>query len=263
VSPSFDLQPATDADNRETEELLGRLRDMPPDSPCYERLRGQIVARHMGLARRIARHYANRGEPLEDLEQAALVGLVKAINGFDPLLGRDFLAYARPTMTGEIKRHFRDLTWAVRVPRKFQEGRIELSQATSALSQRLGRQPVMRELADELRISMAELAELMAASAAYRALSLNVPDRPGEARSIADTLGAIDDALDAVVNRESLRPLLNDLPPRKLRLLLLRFFGNLTQVQIAAELGVSQMQVSRLLSATLAHLRAAMLTEER
>jgi RNA polymerase sigma-B factor len=262
VSPSFDLQPATDADNRETEELLGRLRDMPPDSPCYERLRGQIVARHMGLARRIARRYANRGEALEDLEQAALVGLVKAINGFDPLLGRDFLAYARPTMTGEIKRHFRDLTWAVRVPRKFQEGRIELSQATSALSQRLGRQPVMRELADELRISMDELAELMAASAAYRALSLNMPDGPGEAWSIADRLGAVDDALDAVVDRESLRPLLDKLPPRKLRLLLLRFFGNLTQAQIAAELGVSQMQVSRLLSATLAQLRAAMLTEE-
>ena len=95
MSPSFDLQPVTDSDNRETEELLGRLRDMPPDSPCYERLRGQIVARHMGLARRIARHYANRGEPLEDLEQAALVGLVKAINGFDPLLGRDFLRVPR------------------------------------------------------------------------------------------------------------------------------------------------------------------------
>jgi RNA polymerase sigma-B factor len=261
--PSQQMATTADAEERETEELLGRLRDMPADDPLYERLRGQIVARHMGLARRIARHYANRGEPLEDLEQAALVGLVKAINGFDPLLGRDFLAYARPTMTGEVKRHFRDLTWAVRVPRKVQEGRIELSQATSALSQRLGRQPAIQELAAELRISMDELAELMAASAAYSALSLNVPDGPDENRSLADTLGAVDDALDAVIERESLHPLLDALPPRELRLLLLRFFGNLTQAQIAAEIGVSQMQVSRLLSATLAQLRASMLTEER
>ena len=291
MSPSFDLQPAADArgsarpappgdpaltvspaapqppaatgaDDHETEELLGRLRDMPADDPRYERLRGQIVARHMGLARRIARQYAGRGEPLEDLEQAALVGLVKAINGFDPLLGRDFLAYARPMMTGEVKRHFRDLTWAVRVPRKIQEGRIELSQATSALSQRLGRQPAMQELAAELGISMNELAELMAASAAYSALSLNMPGGPDESGSLADTLGAVDEALDAVLDRESLHALLDALPPRVLRLLLLRFFGNLTQAQIAAELGISQMQVSRLLSAALAGLRASMLTEE-
>jgi RNA polymerase sigma-B factor len=244
-----------------TEELLGRLRDVPTDDPRYERLRGQIVARHMAIARRIAYHYANRGEPVEDLEQAALVGLVKAINGFDPLLGRDFLAYARPMMTGEVKRHFRDLTWAVRVPRKVQEGRIELNQATGALSQRLGRRPAMQELAAELRISMDELAELTEASAAYSALSLNVPDGQDESRSLADTLGAVDEALDAVIDRESLHPLLDALPPRELRVLLLRFFGNLTQAQIAAELGVSQMQISRLLSATLAKLRASLLTE--
>ena len=216
----------------------------------------------MGLARRIARHYANRGEPIEDLEQAALVGLVKAINGFDPRLGRDFLAYARPTMTGEVKRHFRDLTWAVRVPRKVQEGRIELNQATGALSQRLGRRPAMKELAAELGISMEELAELTEASAAYRALSLNVPHGTDENFSLADTLGAVDKALDAVVDRESLHPLLDALPPRELRLLLLRFFGDLTQSQIAAELGVSQMQVSRMLSASLARLRAILLTED-
>jgi RNA polymerase sigma-B factor len=262
VPTSFDLPPAANAEDRETENLLGRLRDMPADDPRFERLRAQIVARHMSLARRIARHYANRGEPIEDLEQAALVGLVKAINGFDPLLGRDFLAYARPMMTGEVKRHFRDLTWAVRVPRKVQEGRIELRQATGALSQRLGRQPVMEELAAELRISMDDLAELITASAAYSALSLNVPSGPEEGRSLADTLGAVDEALEAVVDRESLHPLLDALPPRELRLLLLRFFGNLTQAQIAADLGVSQMQVSRLLSATLGRLRASMLTEE-
>jgi RNA polymerase sigma-B factor len=262
LPPAADAPPTPDSSDRETEELLSRLRDMPADDPRYELLRGQVVARHMALARRIARHYANRGEPVEDLEQAALVGLVKAINGFDPLIGRDFLAYARPMMTGEVKRHFRDLTWAVRVPRKVQEGRIELNQATGALSQRLGRRPAMQELAAELGISMDELATLTEASAAYSALSLNGPDGADEDRSLADTLGAVDDALDAVVDRESLHPLLDALPPRELRLLLLRFFGNLTQTQIAAELGVSQMQVSRMLSATLARLRARLLTED-
>lgn len=215
----------------------------------------------MGLARGIARRYANRGEPVEDLEQAALVGLVKAINGFDPELGFEFLAYARPMMNGEVKRHFRDLTWAVRGPRKVQEGRIELNQAVTALSQRLSRPPTMTELAAELALSMDDLADLMAAAAAYSALSLSLPDGADENRTLADTLGAVDDALDAVDDRESLTPLLDALPPRELRLLLLRFFGNQTQSEIAAELGVSQMQVSRLLSTTLARLRTSLLAE--
>jgi RNA polymerase sigma-B factor len=251
----------SDPGNGETEQLLKQLRDMPADDPRCEGLRAQVVARHMGLARGIARRYANRGEPVEDLEQAALVGLVKAINGFDPELGFEFLAYARPMMNGEVKRHFRDLTWAVRVPRKVQEGRIELNQAVTALSQRLSRPPTMTELAAELALSMDDLADLMAAAAAYSALSLSLPDGADENRTLADTLGAVDDALDAVDDRESLTPLLDALPPRELRLLLLRFFGNQTQSEIAAELGVSQMQVSRLLSTTLARLRTSLLAE--
>lgn len=249
------------SEDGETERLLALLRDMPADDPRYEGIRAVIVAQHMTLARRIARRYANRGEPVEDLEQAALVGLVKAINGYDPLRGHDFLAYARPMMNGEVKRHFRDLTWAVRVPRKVQEGRAELSQAVAALSQRMGRPPTAEELAAELRLSEADLAGLRQASAAYSALSLSTPAGPDETRTLADTLGAADDALDAVEDRESLHPLLNALPPRELRLLLLRFFGNQTQAEIAAELGVSQMQVSRLLAATLGRLRISMLTE--
>ena len=252
--------PADSADG-ETERLLALLRDMPADDPRYEGIRARIVAQHMKLARRIARRYANRGEPVEDLEQAALVGLVKAINGYDPLRGHDFLAYARPMMNGEVKRHFRDLTWAVRVPRKVQEGRAELGQAVAALSQRMGRPPTAEELAAELRLSEADLADLREASAAYNALSLSTPAGPDEARTLADTLGAADDALDAVEDRESLHPLLNALPPRELRLLLLRFFGNQTQAEIATELGVSQMQVSRLLAATLSRLRTSMLAE--
>lgn len=251
-----------DAGDRETEQLLSQLQEMSPADPRYEALRAQVVTRHMGLARRIARRYANRGEPVEDLEQAALVGLVKAINGFDPQLGPDFLAYARPMMNGEVKRHFRDLTWAVRVPRKVQEGRMELNRAISALSQHLGRRPTMPELAAELGLPIDDLVGLMAAATAYSALSLNLPDGPDESRTLADTLGAMDDDLDAVIDRESLTPLLDALPPRELRLLLLRFFGNQTQSEIAAELGVSQMQVSRLLATTLARLRTSLLAEK-
>ena len=191
---------ADDSGDRETEKLLSELRDMPPDDPRYEGLRAQVVARYIGLARRIARRYANRGEPVEDLEQAAMVGLVKAINGFDPEVGPDFAAYARPMMTGEVKRHFRDLTWAVRVPRKVQEGRIELNQASAALSHRLGRKPTMAELAAELRLPMDDLADLMAAAAAYSALSLNLPDGADDNRTLADTLGGPDDALDAIID---------------------------------------------------------------
>ena len=260
AQPQADVPPHGGSGDGETELLLGLLRDMPPDDPRYEGLRARIVAQHMWLARRIARRYAGRGEPVEDLEQAALVGLVKAINGYDPLRGHDFLAYARPMMNGEVKRHFRDLTWAVRVPRKVQEGRAELSQAVAALSQRLHRPPAADELAAELRLSTADLADLLGAAAAYSALSLNAQGGADE-RALADTLGAPDDALDAVEDRESLHPLLNALPPRELRLLLLRFFGNQTQAEIAAELGVSQMQVSRLLAATLARLRTSMLAE--
>jgi len=261
--PAASKPPAPDPSrgDGETERLLALLRNMPADDPRYQALRGRIVARHMGLARRIARRYANRGEPVEDLEQAALVGLVKAVNGYDPARGTDFLAYARPMMNGEVKRHFRDLTWAVRVPRRVQEGRAELSKATAALAQRLQRPPTAGELAAELRLSDGSLARLREASAAYSALSLNAPDGPDEEWTLADSLGARDDALDAVDERESLHPLLNALPPRELRLLLLRFFGNQTQAEIAAELGVSQMQVSRLLAATLARLRAGMLAE--
>jgi RNA polymerase sigma-B factor len=250
-----------DSADGETERLLALLPGMPADDPRYEDIRARIVAQHMKLARRIARRYANRGEPVEDLEQAALLGLVKAINGYDPLRGHNFVAYARPMMNGEVKRHFRDLTWAVRVPRKVQEGRAELSQAAATLSQRRGRPPRAAELAAELRLSEAELADLREASAAYNALSLSTPAGPDETRTLADTLGAADDALEAIDDRESLHPLLDALPPRELRLLLLRFFGNQTQTEIAAELGVSQMQVSRLLAATLARLRTSMLTE--
>lgn len=139
---------------------------------------------------------------------------------------------------------------------------MELNQAISALSHQLGRRPTMPELAAELGLPIDDLVGLMAAATAYSALSLSLPDGPDENRTLADTLGTVDDDLDAVIDRESLTPLLDALPPRELRLLLLRFFGNQTQSEIAAELGVSQMQVSRLLAATLARLRTSLLADK-
>lgn len=260
-APSRRPRATHESRDSETEQLLERLRDMPADDPRCESLRAQIVAHHMGLARLIARSYTGRGEPLQDLEQAALMGLVKAINGFDPLHGCDFVTYARPMMLGEVKKHFRDWTWAVRVPRRYQEGRAELSHAVATLSQRLGRPPTMPEIAAELKLQIGDLADVMEAAEAYKVLSLDMPGKADEQGTLADTLGTADDGLDAVVDHESLKPLLGELPPRELRLLLLRFFGNRTQAQIAAELGISQMQVSRLLSATLARLRESMLAD--
>ncbi|RCV50787.1 SigB/SigF/SigG family RNA polymerase sigma factor [Marinitenerispora sediminis] len=203
-------------------------------------------------------------EQPEHLEQAALLGLVKAINGFDPDLGHDFIAYAMPMMTGEVKRHFRDRTWAVRVPRRHQERRTELNQTIRRLTQDLGRSPTSRELAVEMRMSVDDLSELMEASAAYSALSLDSPagEDENDSGNLGDTLGSVDTALESVVDRESLPPLLNSLPERERRIILLRFFGNKTQSQIAEEIGVSQMHVSRLLSSALARLREGMLGEE-
>ncbi|MFC7326301.1 SigB/SigF/SigG family RNA polymerase sigma factor [Marinactinospora rubrisoli] len=248
----------------EVAALFTRLRSLPEGDSERDELRERVAEHYLSLARSIASRYAHRGEPQEDLEQAALLGLVKAINGFDPDLGHDFIAYAMPMMTGEVKRHFRDRTWAVRVPRRHQERRTELNQTIRRLTQSLGRSPTTRELAAEMRMSVDDLSELMEASAAYSALSLDSPAGEDESAggNLGDTLGGVDTDLESVVDRESLPPLLNSLPERERRIVLLRFFGNKTQSQIAEEIGVSQMHVSRLLSAALARLREGMLGEE-
>jgi RNA polymerase sigma-B factor len=165
-------------------------------------------------------------------------------------------------VVGEIKRHFRDKGWAVRVPRRLQELRLSLTSATSELSQRHGRAPTVHELAEHLGISEEEVLEGLESANAYSTLSLDVPDADDESPAVADTLGAEDDALEGVEYRESLKPLLEQLPPREKKILLLRFFGNMTQSQIAQEVGISQMHVSRLLARTLAQLRERLLVEE-
>ncbi|MEU4654475.1 RNA polymerase sigma factor SigF [Streptomyces sp. NPDC023723] len=242
--------------------LFADLRRMDDGSAEYAELRNRLVRMHLPLVEHLARRFRNRGEPLDDLTQVATIGLIKSVDRFDPERGVEFSTYATPTVVGEIKRHFRDKGWAVRVPRRLQELRLSLTTATAELSQLHGRSPTVHELAEKLAISEEEVLEGLESANAYSTLSLDVPDTDDESPAVADTLGAEDEALEGVEYRESLKPLLEDLPPREKRILLLRFFGNMTQSQIAQEVGISQMHVSRLLARTLAQLREKLLVEE-
>lgn len=242
--------------------LFVELRKLPDGSEERAELRNRLVRMHLPLVEHLARRFRNRGEPLDDLTQVATIGLIKSVDRFDPERGVEFSTYATPTVVGEIKRHFRDKGWAVRVPRRLQELRLALTTATAELSQQHGRSPTVHELAERLSISEEEVLEGLESANAYSTLSLDVPDTDDESPAVADTLGAEDEALEGVEYRESLKPLLEDLPPREKRILLLRFFGNMTQSQIAQEVGISQMHVSRLLARTLAQLREKLLVEE-
>ncbi|MFJ9859311.1 RNA polymerase sigma factor SigF [Streptomyces albogriseolus] len=242
--------------------LFLELRTLEDGTPEYAELRNRLVRMHLPLVEHLARRFRNRGEPLDDLTQVATIGLIKSVDRFDPDRGVEFSTYATPTVVGEIKRHFRDKGWAVRVPRRLQELRLALTTATAELSQLHGRSPTVHELAEKLAISEEEVLEGLESANAYSTLSLDVPDTDDESPAVADTLGAEDEALEGVEYRESLKPLLEDLPPREKRILLLRFFGNMTQSQIAQEVGISQMHVSRLLARTLAQLREKLLVEE-
>jgi len=242
------------------EELLAEMVKEDTPAALRERLRERIVEMHRPLAMEIARRYRYRGEPLEDLLQAAYVGLMKAVNGFDPTLGHAFRGYAVVTMTGEVKRHFRDRTWAIRVPRLYQERRSELNRLVADLSQTLGRSPTVAELAAKMNISEEDVLLTLDASAAYSTLSLDAPlGTDDDAASLGDVIPEDDDTLSTMVDREAVKPLIDALPAREKHILLLRFFGNMTQAEIAAEFGISQMHVSRILRKVLDQLRAELL----
>ncbi|MFI1162743.1 SigB/SigF/SigG family RNA polymerase sigma factor [Streptomyces sp. NPDC020801] len=260
--PSVHGTPHGPQDRSGARAMFVELRTLKEGSPQYAELRNQLVRMHLPLVEHLARRFRNRGEPLDDLTQVATIGLIKSVDRFDPDRGVEFSTYATPTVVGEIKRHFRDKGWAVRVPRRLQELRLALTTATAELSQLHGRSPTVHELAEKLAISEEEVLEGLESANAYSTLSLDVPDTDDESPAVADTLGAEDEALEGVEYRESLKPLLEDLPPREKRILLLRFFGNMTQSQIAQEVGISQMHVSRLLARTLAQLREKLLVEE-
>jgi RNA polymerase sigma-B factor len=250
-------------DRARARELFERLSELPSDDPERARIRGYLVELHLPLVEYLARRFRNRGEWLDDLTQVATIGLIKSIDRFDLDRGVEFSTYATPTIVGEIKRHFRDKGWAVRVPRRLQELKLSLTKAIGELAQREGRAPTVSELAAHLQMSEEEVLEGLESANAYSTVSLDAPDSGDEdAPAVSDSLGMVDDALEGVEYRESLKPLLEQLPPREKKILLLRFFGNMTQSQIAVELGISQMHVSRLLARTLAQLREGLTTED-
>jgi len=252
----------TAADRAHARELFALLAGLPADDPRRPRLRDELVEQHLPLVEYLARRFRNRGEPLDDLVQVATIGLIKSVDRFDLERGVEFSTYATPTIVGEIKRHFRDKGWAIRVPRRLQELKLSLTKATSELSQKNGRSPTVAELAGHLGLTEEEILEGLESANAYSAVSLDAPDGgDDDSPSVSDSLGITDEALEGVEYRESLKPLLEKLPAREKKILLLRFFGGMTQSQIAGELSISQMHVSRLLARTLAQLREGLLAD--
>lgn len=241
----------------ETVELLEQLRECRSEGERRQ-LRHRLVVANMPVATSIAMRYRSRGASLEDLVQAANLGLVKAVNGFDPDRGNEFMAYAVPTIAGEVKRYFRDQGWDIRPPRRVQELRPEVERASAELTQVLGRSPRVREIAALLEVGEEDVIECISSAEIYHLSSLDAPVSDADHLAVADTLGAPDPALGKVDDLMTLRVLLDDLPPRDRRILALRFFAGWTQAQIAGDIGVTQMQVSRLISKVLARLRAGM-----
>ena len=243
----------------ETMRIFQRMRKLAENDPERARLRDEVIEDHMPYARHIAARYAGRSDLVEDFVQVAYLGLVKATDNFDPEYGTGFLGYATPMIIGEIKRYFRDATWDVHVPRRMQELSGALRKATETLTHDLGRSPTVAELAEKLSATPEEIADALDAAEAYTTASL---DRPmgdeDDGAPLTAVIGEEDPRFDAVVDREALKPLLAKLGERDKRILMMRFFRGMTQSEIADQLGVSQMQVSRLLTRILGELRAGM-----
>jgi RNA polymerase sigma-B factor len=239
-----------------TADLLTALAEMPEGHPDRAALRDRAIEQLLPLAQHLARRFRERGEPYDDLVQTATLGLIKAVDRFDPGHGTDFAGFAVPTIIGEIKRHFRDRTWAVRVPRRLQELRLMINEANATLTHDLGRSPTVAQVAAHLGIGEEEVLEGMEGARAYKATSLSRPvaDDAG-GTSLGDLLGDDDPGYATVEARATLVKALRTLPERERQIILLRYRDSLTQQQIAERVGVSQMHVSRLLARTLTRLR--------
>jgi RNA polymerase sigma-B factor len=214
-------------------------------------LRNELVEAHVRLAEFLARRFQHRGEPLDDLRQVALVGLLKAVDRFEPERGLQFSSFATPTIIGELKRHFRDKGWAVRVPRRIQELHLELEQTVATLTQDLQRPPLTAEIAERAGAWEEDVLEAMEANSLYRLPSIDAARTDGETRASDERSGVEDEEFDAVEDRVAVRELLSVLPARERRIVWLRFFEGRTQSEIATDVGISQMHVSRLLSKSL------------
>jgi RNA polymerase sigma-B factor len=234
--------------------LLDRYAALPEDHPDRARLRDELVMGFLPVVRHLARRY-NRHGIAEDLEQVGTIGLINAIDRYDPARGSEtFLGYLIPTVTGEIRRYFRDRTWSTRVPRGLKELSVRINRCTEPLSHRLGRAPRPSELATELGVTVNEVIDALGARESQHSVPLDSPYGE-DGRPLAETYGRLDTELEHVERHEILRPLIEALPARERTILTLRFFEDLTQTQIAERIGISQMHVSRLLSTTLAQLR--------
>ncbi|MFD4479115.1 MULTISPECIES: SigB/SigF/SigG family RNA polymerase sigma factor [unclassified Streptomyces] len=256
-------------DARELSKLFfERLQTVEQGSPAYLYTRNTLIEMNLSLVHYVAGRYRNRGNgQLEDIVQVGIVGLIKAIDRFDVGRGYEFISFAVPYILGEIKRHFRDTSWAVHVPRRLQELRLQLVKSQERLSSKLGREPTVPELAADLTVTEEQVLEVIVAANGYAAGSLDSPRIEGEetgsqttGRSLSDVIGEEDPAIEVFEYLHALAPLLAGLAERERRIIEMRFGQEMTQAQIGAALGLSQMHVSRLLSATLASLRTGLLT---
>ena len=241
-----------------TGELLAELHSLDPDDPRRKRLRDDLVEAHLPLVVYLARRFSGRTEPMSDLVQVGSIGLMKAIDRFDPERGLEFSTYATPTILGELKRHFRDTGWLIHVPRRAQEMQTTLNAARSDLSQELGRAPTVKELAGRIDAPEDAVIEALDAARAYSGVPLDVLAPPGETVPEHPMLGVIDEGYEQVEQRALLRDAIAQLPEAEREILLLRFVANKTQTEIASIVGVSQMQVSRLVARGLKKLRTGL-----
>ncbi|MCB5164461.1 SigB/SigF/SigG family RNA polymerase sigma factor [Streptomyces bambusae] len=272
LPPSVPARELAPADARELSKVfLIRLRSLEEGTPEYRYVRGTLIEMNISLVHYAIRRFRGRtgrtGTDPDDIVQVGTIGLIKAIDRFDPGRGVEFTTLALPFIVGEVKRYFRDTSWAVHVPRRLQELRTELAKSQEALTDLFGRTPTVAELASDLGLTEEEVLEGMVAANGYSSESLDAaaadPQGGGDTgpgrRALSDTLGEDDPALELFEECSALRPLLAELGARDRQILVMRFGEEMTQAQMGAELGISQMQVSRLLSRTLARLREGML----
>ncbi|MGV9880110.1 RNA polymerase sigma factor SigF [Streptomyces sp. NPDC003006] len=257
-----DPQAVTPRDSRALSQLFfDQLAVLEEGTAEYQYVRNTLIELNMSLVRYAAGRFRNRGDEMEDIVQVGMIGLIKAIDRFELSREVQFATFAVPYIVGEIKRFFRDTSWAVHVPRRLQEARVELAKATEELSSRLGRAPTVDELAALMNLSADEVIEARLASNGYNSASLDavLHGDANDETPLADFIGEEDPSLELVEDFHALAPLVAELPERDREILHLRFVEEMTQSQIGERLGVSQMQVSRLLSRTIATLRAGMM----
>ena len=262
TAPDISIHPGNRAELKELSDnaLLGKIQALPRDSELRAAVCEILVDRYQKLVRSCVRQYRGSPEPTEDLMQVGYVGLLKAINNYDPEVGDSLSAYAQPCISGEIKRHFRDKRWQIHVRRSAQELLLELRKATEELTQQLGRSPEEAELAERLGVSRDDMQEARQADLVFSTYSLDAPmsDRDDPAL-LADMLGDDDPDVAHTIDMEAVNKHWDELPEREQRILVMRFYGNLTQTEIGERLGISQMHVSRLLARALSHLKSRLL----